>query len=91
MNPLLINVIGWTGAVMLLFAFALVSLRGYAGTSTTYQWLNIVGSAFLIINTCYYGAYPSAFVNVVWIGIALAAMLRARRGNEEPIVNMPNQ
>jgi len=32
----------------------------------------------LVINTVYYHAYPSAFVNVVWIGIAFAASLRIR-------------
>jgi hypothetical protein len=81
-STLLINGIGWTGAAVLLFAFALVSLRGYSGTSNMYQWLNVIGSALLIINTIYYGAYPSAFVNLVWIGIAMVAMLRARKGNQ---------
>ncbi len=33
---------------------------------------------FLVINTIYYHAYPSAFVNVIWIGIALVAGFRVR-------------
>ena len=37
-----------------------------------------MGSIFLVINTLYYHAYPSAFVNVIWIGIALAAGFRIR-------------
>jgi hypothetical protein len=77
---LIINVIGWTGAGTLLIAYTLVSLRGYGGTSAAYQCLNVVGSALLIVNTIYYGAYPSAFVNIVWIGIAFVSLAGSRRG-----------
>ena len=41
-----------------------------------YQSLNLVGSAGLIINSTWYGAYPSTFVNVIWIGIAIVALAR---------------
>lgn len=75
----IINLIGWTGAASILVAYALVSLKNYEGTSIVYQTLNIVGSAFLIVNTIYFGAYPSAFVNVVWIGIAVLSAVRSRR------------
>ena len=49
-STLIIDVIGWTGAGMLLIAYALVSLKGYGGTSNVYQCLNIAGSAFLIVS-----------------------------------------
>jgi hypothetical protein len=78
-TALIINIIGWMGAGTLLIAYALVSLRGYGGTSTAYQCLNITGSALLIVNTIYYRAYPSAFVNIVWIGIALVSIAGSRR------------
>lgn len=68
MDASLINVIGWTGAGMLLIASALVSLKNYKGTSTAYRCLNILDSALLVVNTIYYGANPSAFVNIIWIG-----------------------
>lgn len=81
---LIINLIGWMGAAALLIAYALVSLKNYKGTSIAYQFLNILGSAFLVINTIYYQAYPSAFVNIVWIGIAVFSVagpkMRVRDG-----------
>ena len=47
-------------------------------------WVDGLGWAgaalMLIAYSAYYGAYPSAFVNVVWIGIAIAAVARARFG-----------
>jgi hypothetical protein len=34
------------------------------------------------VNTAYAGAYPSSFVNAIWIGIGLFAIWR--RGAESP-------
>jgi len=78
---LLSDVLGWIGAALLLGAYALVSTRKVEGDSITYQLLNLLGSALLIVNSAYYGAYPSVGVNVVWIGIAVFAIARvvARR------------
>lgn len=76
-NTLIVDGIGWAGAVALLIAYSLVSLRGVKGTSVGFQLLNMAGSALLIVNSAYYGAYPSAFLNVVWIGIASASIIRA--------------
>ena len=76
---LLSDLLGWIGAALLLGAYALVSTKKVEGDSITYQVLNLLGSAFLIVNSAYYGAYPSVGVNVVWIGIALFAILRVVR------------
>lgn len=76
-NDILIDIIGWFGAAALLIAFALVSARRVEGDSTTYQSLNIAGSIFLMVNTVHYGAYPSAFVNLIWLSIAIYTIRRA--------------
>jgi len=70
------DVLGWIGAALLLGAYALVSTKKLEGDSVTFQLLNLLGSAFLIVNSAYYGAYPSVGVNVVWIGIAVFAIAR---------------
>jgi len=72
----LIDVTGWLGAIALLGAYALVSTRKIEGDAIRYQLLNLAGGALLIINSFYYGAYPSVGVNLVWIGIAVFALLR---------------
>lgn len=69
-TAVLVDVLGWLGAAMLLVAYALVSAGKVQGDSTPYQLLNAVGSIFLMLNTAYYGAYPSTFVNLVWLVIA---------------------
>lgn len=71
-----VDVVGWLGAVALLVAYSLVSTKRVEGDSLGYQLLNASGSVLLMVNTAYYGAYPSAFVNVVWLAIALYALRR---------------
>lgn len=78
MAKFLIDLTGWTGALLLLGAYGAVSFHKVRPASLLYQFLNAVGSAFLVINTVYYRAYPSAFVNVIWISIAVVAGLRVR-------------
>jgi len=73
-NDVLIDILGWIGAIALLVAYALISAKRVAGDSTGYQLLNLVGSILLILNTLYYGAYPSSFLNLFWIAVALYAL-----------------
>jgi len=72
---LLVDVMGWIGVVVLLLAYALVSTKRMTGDSVGYQALNLVGAGLLVVNSFYYGAYPSVGVNVVWIGIAIYALV----------------
>jgi hypothetical protein len=74
----LIDSIGWIGAISLLAAYALVSMRKLEGDSLVYQLLNMMGGAFLIVNSFHYKAFPSVAVNVVWIGIAIYTMTRRK-------------
>jgi drug/metabolite transporter (DMT)-like permease len=74
-NSILIDVIGWIGAISILVAYALVSTRKLEGNSIPYQLLNLAGGACLIVNTIYYRAYPSTFVNLVWAGIAICTIV----------------
>jgi hypothetical protein len=78
MNDFLINVIGWLGALSVLLAYLMVSVGKWEGDSTAYQGLNLLGGVSLIINTIYFGAYPSTFVNLVWVGIAIFTLTRGR-------------
>jgi hypothetical protein len=58
----------------------LVSTRRIEGDALSYQFLNLAGGALLIVNSAYYGAFPSVGVNVVWIAIAVFAIGRKVRG-----------
>ncbi len=79
MESLIFNALGWVGAFLLLLAYAMVSFKKLEADSQTYQWLNITASVLLLINTIYYGAYPSSFVNAAWTVIAFFAILTIRK------------
>ena len=76
----LIELTGWSGALLILVAYVLLTLQRLTSASTGYRWLNIIGSAGLVINSVWNGAFPSAFLNVVWLGITLYSMATARAG-----------
>jgi len=74
-NKLLIDITGWAGSVSVLIAYGLLSTHKLTANSKLYQFLNIFGSACLIVNTIFYSAYPSTFVNIVWLIIAIFALI----------------
>lgn len=71
MTDLIVDLLGWTGSIMLVTAYWLNSKNRINAQTLLYQILNIAGSLFLMINTIYYGAYPSSSVNIVWLLIGL--------------------
>ena len=78
MAKIIVDLVGWLGAGLLLAAYGLVSFKRLRPDATLYQLLNAVGSCCLIVNTVFYRAYPSAFVNGIWIMIAGFAFYRIR-------------
>jgi len=73
---LLIDVMGWVGTILYLVAYALISLKKVEGDSTLYQGINILAGVLLISNSFYWRAFPSAALNVAWIGIAIFTLGR---------------
>ena len=82
MIDLLINIIGWAGVTLLVIAYWMVSTKRTRGNSILYQMLNIIGASLLIINSFYFGAFPSVGVNVVWVGIALFTLIKAIKNSK---------
>lgn len=85
MDQLVFDVLGWIGAFLLLLAYAAVSFGKLGADSKAYQYLNIAASILLLVNTLFYGAYPSSFVNGVWTVIAIVAIVSIvrRPGKQE--------
>jgi hypothetical protein len=77
MNPkLLTDTLGWTGSILYLLAYALVSLKKTEGDSLLYQGLNIVAASLVVIYTLSLGAYATTGLNAVWIAIGLLTLGR---------------
>ncbi len=76
---LMVEIVGWTGAVLVLAAYILVSMGKLSGSSPAFQWMNVIGSAFFVLNTWWHGAIPSMVLNIIWSGVGLFALWRLWR------------
>ena len=76
---LAVDLIGWTGAVLILGAYALLSAGRLKAGSLAYHLMNILGAVGFVVNSGWNGALPSAGLNVIWIGIGTYALLQRRR------------
>lgn len=78
---LFIEIIGWIGAVEVIIAYGLNSNGKMKSDSVAFQVLNLTGALFLIVNTWFNESYPSMVINIIWTGIAVAALIRIRKQN----------
>ena len=81
---ILIEVIGWTAATMMLSAYVLLTTGRLSSYSGMYQWLNVLSGAGFIVNSGWNGAYPSAFLNLIWMAIGIYGVLRGARIRPRP-------
>jgi len=68
---LAIETIGWAAAALMLSAYVMLTMGRLSARSHLYHWLNILSGAGFVLNSGWNGAYPSAFINVVWVAIGL--------------------
>lgn len=61
---------------MVITAYGLNSYQKIKSDSFFFLLLNLVGGIFLIIYSVYYTAYANTFINVVWVLIAIPALIK---------------
>ena len=71
-----IDILGWTGSILYLLAYALVSAKKTEGDSLLYQGINVFAGTLLVIYTLYLGAYATTGLNAVWVVIGLFTLGR---------------
>jgi hypothetical protein len=76
MLVLAMEVEGWTGGLVLICAYAMVSFGKVSAGGAAFQCLNLAGSLMLAANSAWHHAWPSASVNLIWIGVGIAALMR---------------
>lgn len=74
--PVLIDILGWTGSVMVIVAYGLNSYQRMASNSLGFLLLNFIGGILLIVYSAFHGAFANTFINVVWVFIAVPALIR---------------
>lgn len=79
---LVFEIIGWSGSIILVAAYLLMSLGRLRAESAPYGAANLVGSLCLGLNGLYHGAIPPATLNAIWVLISLNVIWRYRNGQE---------
>lgn len=84
MMAVAVEVIGWTGALLVLAAYVGVSTGRLSGGSATFQWLNAVGATLFVLNTWWHGAFPSMVLNIIWSVVGFVTLWRIGRRRISP-------
>jgi hypothetical protein len=79
---LLIEMLGWIASVLIVGSYALNITGKLPAASKIYVLANIIGGVFFVVNTYFHKAYPSMFVNVVWVIIAIY-MISKKKSNSK--------
>jgi hypothetical protein len=78
----LADISGWIGAVLVVGAYAAVTL-GFSWRPAALHTVNLVGSAGLAAVAVAHHAWPSVSVNVIWLAIAGVAIARLKAGHRQ--------
>ena len=73
-----IEIVGWLAAILMLSAYLLLTSGRVSSRSNLYHWMNVLSGTGFVINSGWNGAYPSAFINVVWAAIGLYGVFGRR-------------
>ena len=76
---ILVEIVGWGGAVLILAAYVLLTLGRIQAQSVTYQAMNVAGALGFMINGWVNGALPSVALNLIWMGIGVYALWHMRK------------
>ena len=79
---ILIEMMGWIASVLIVGSYALNITGKLSASSKIYVLANIIGGVFFVVNTYFHKAYPSMFVNVVWVIIAIY-MISKKKSNSK--------
>jgi len=76
MKSKLIEIFGWYGTIAIVLAYFLVSLSFLGANNIWYQILNVTGSLGIVIDAFYKKDYQPGVLNIIWIIIAVVAIMR---------------
>ncbi len=69
------NIFGYTGAVLVIIGFALLSLNKVGPHDASYLLLNLFGGLGILTDAFYHKDYPSGFLNIVFSAIAFISLI----------------
>lgn len=81
---MIVQIIGWAGAVLVILAYVLVTSDKIEGESKLYQVLNLFGAVGVGVSVFQQKAWPALAIQVVWGVVALMALLNSVGSKKGP-------
>jgi purine-cytosine permease-like protein len=75
----IIEIIGWIGTALIVGTYFLNINGKIKSTSVPYIICNLIGGLLFSIYTYVHRTYPNMVVNMVWVIIAIAALLKKKK------------
>ena len=75
----LIEIIGWIGTILIVGSYFLNINGKIKSTSVPYILSNLVGGILFSIYTYAHRTYPNMVVNVIWVIIAVTALMKKHK------------
>ena len=72
------DLLGWVGAAGFLASYVLASNGRLDPRSRAFQWMNVGAASLFVVSSAARQAWPSAGLNLIWIGIGAVALWRLR-------------
>jgi hypothetical protein len=76
---MLLTAIGVAGVVVTVLAYALLSLGKLDADRASYQWINVLGTACILLSLIVQWNLPAFLANAAWIVIGLIGLWRIYR------------
>lgn len=73
------TILGLLGVVIVLIAYGMMTAGKWAANSARYQWLNVIGTAGLLISLIGQWNLPAFVANALWILIGVVSLVRIYR------------
>lgn len=70
------DVCGLAGVILVVAAYTLQQMGRLAGDSLSYQWLNAVGAAGVLVSLIYAFNLPAFVMESIWLVVSLYGMWR---------------
>lgn len=76
MNKKISELVGWYGVAAILVAYSLNVFMIIAPTSQWFLWLNLTGSAGIVISSWRKRDFQPVILNMIWLAIAIVGLLQ---------------
>ncbi|OGO93104.1 MAG: hypothetical protein A3F41_06960 [Coxiella sp. RIFCSPHIGHO2_12_FULL_44_14] len=71
------DVIGMIGVALILVAYLLLQIDKLSQDSIYYSFLNLLGSALILVSLCFTLNIPSLVIEIAWLIISLFGLIKA--------------